>query len=64
MVNKMKLTKSRFKCWENKNDKDYEKQFDDELIITVYPNESSIEIADYILSIQDELQKMRLKNGK
>ena len=60
----MKLTKSRFKCWEKKNDKDYEKQFDDELIITVYANESSIEIADYILSIQDELQKMRLKNDK
>jgi hypothetical protein len=47
---KMKLTKDRFSTWEDINDKDYEKEFDDELIIKVYPNESSIDIADYILS--------------
>lgn len=53
----MKLTKSRFSTWEDKDAKDYEKKFDDELIITVYPNESSAEIADYILEIQEKAKK-------
>ena len=50
----MKLTKDRFSTWEDLNDKDYEIEFDDELIIKVYPKESSKDIADYILSLQDD----------
>ena len=61
---KMKLTKDRFSTWEDKNDKDYEKEFDDELIIKVYPNESSIEIADYILSLQDDLDRLLIKHDE
>ena len=54
----MKLTKDRFSSWEDKNDKDYEIEFDDELIIKVYSNESSSDIADYILSLQDDLDRL------
>ena len=61
---KMKLTKDRFSTWENINDKDYEQEFDDELIIKVYPNESSIEIADYILSLQDDLDRLLIKHDE
>ena len=50
----MKLTKDRFSTWEDINDKDYEIEFDDELIIRVEPNERSKDIADYILSLQEE----------
>ena len=57
----MKLTKDRFSTWENINDNDYEKEYDDELMIKVYPNESSIEIADYILWLQDELDRLLFK---
>ena len=39
----MKLTEDRFSTWEDINDKDYDIEFDDELIIKVYPNESSID---------------------
>lgn len=56
----MKLTKERFSTWENKDDKDYEKEFDDELIIKVYPNESSKDIADYILSLQEQVIELRM----
>jgi hypothetical protein len=58
----MKLNKSRFSTWEDKDAKDYEKKFDDELIITVYPNESSAEIADYILEIQKKAEMYDNKN--
>ena len=57
----MKLTKDRFSTWEDINNKDYEKEYDDELMIKVYPNESSIEIADYILWLQDELDRLLFK---
>ena len=50
----MKLTKDRFSTWEDKNDKDYEIEFDDELIIRIEPNERSKDIADYILSLQEK----------
>ena len=60
----MKLTKDRFSTWEDINDKDYEKEYDDELIIKVYPNESSIEIADYILSLQDDLDRLLIKHDE
>ena len=53
----MKLTKDRFSTWEDLNDKDYEIEFDDELIIKVYPKESSKDIADYILSLQEQVAK-------
>ena len=55
----MKLTKDRFSTWEDKDDKDYEIEFDDELIIKVYPNESSIDIADYILGLQEENMSLK-----
>ena len=57
----MKLTKDRFSTWEDINDKDYEKEYDDELIIKVYPNESSNDTADYILSLQDDLDRLLIK---
>ena len=50
----VKLTKDRFSTWEDKNDKDYEIEFDDELIIRIEPNERSKDIADYILSLQEK----------
>ena len=58
----MKLTKDRFSTWENINDKDYEQEFDDELIIKVYPKESSNDIADYILWLQDEIIRLKKEN--
>jgi hypothetical protein len=54
----MKLTKDRFSVWEDKDDKDYQKEYDDELIIKVYPKESSKDIADYILGMQDKIIKL------
>jgi hypothetical protein len=50
----MKLTKDRFSCWEQVGDEDYEKDFDDELIIKIYPSETSKQIADYILECQEK----------
>ena len=58
----MKLTKDRFSTWENINDKDYQKEYDDELIINVYPNERSMDIADYILGMQDENIRLKKEN--
>ena len=58
----MKLTKDRFSTWEDINDKDYEIEFDDELIIRVEPNERSKDIADYILSLQDDLEHITETN--
>ena len=49
----MKLTKDRFTNWED-IDEDYDILLDDELIIRVEPNERSKDIADYILSLQEE----------
>jgi len=60
----VKLTKDRFSVWENKNDNDYKKEYDDELIIKVYPNESSKDIADYILSLQDDLDRLLIKHDE
>ena len=60
----MKLTKDRFSTWEDLNDKDYEIEFDDELIIKVYPKESSKDIADYILSLQDDLDRLLIKHDE
>ena len=60
----MKLTKDRFSTWENINDKDYQKEYDDELIINVYPNERSMDIADYILSLQDDLDRLLIKHDE
>lgn len=57
----MKLTKDRFSTWEDIDDKDYEIEHDDELIIKVYPYESSKDIADYILSLQDDLDRLLIK---
>jgi len=50
----MKLTKDRFSCWENVEDEDYEQKFDDELIISIKPEERSRDIADYILECQEK----------
>lgn len=60
----MKLTKDRFSTWEDINNKDYEKEYDDELMIKVYPNESSIEIADYILWLQEQVDKLKAELAK
>ena len=58
----MKLTKDRFSTWEDIDDKDYDIEFDDELIIRVEPNERSVDIADYILSLQEQVAKYEDKN--
>ena len=60
----MKLTKDRFSTWEDKDDNDYQKEYDDELIIKVYPKESSKDIADYILSLQDDLDRLLIKHDE
>ena len=57
----MRLTRDRFSTWEDKDDDDYQKEYDDELIIKVYPYESSRDIADYILSLQDYLDRLLIK---
>ena len=54
----MKLTKDRFSTWEDKDYEGYQKEYDDELIVKVYPYESSKDIADSILSNQDKLEKL------
>lgn len=60
----MRLTKDRFSTWEDKDDEDYQKEYDDELIIKVYPYESSKDIADHILSLQDDLDRLLIKYDK
>ena len=50
----MKLTKDRFTNWEDIDDEDYEQKFDDELIISIKPEERSRDIADYILECQEK----------
>ena len=52
----MKLSKDRFSCWEQVGDEDYEKDFDDELIISIKPEERSRDIADYILGMQRKIK--------
>ena len=42
----MKLTKDRFSCWERVGDKDYDNILDDELIISIKPEERSRDMAD------------------
>jgi hypothetical protein len=59
----MRLTRDRFSTWEDKDD-DYQKEYDDELIIKVYPYESSKDIADYILSLQDDLDRLLIKHDE
>ena len=56
----MKLTKDRFTNWED-IDEDYDILLDDELIISIKPEERSRDIADYILSLQDELDRLLIK---
>ena len=51
----MKITKDRFQSWEG--DVDYEANFDDELIILLEPNETSLEMSEYILLIQEKADK-------
>ena len=54
----MKLTKDRFTNWED-IDEDYDILLDDELIISIKPEERSRDIADYILGMQDEIIQLR-----
>ncbi len=60
----MRLTRDRFSTWEDKDDDDYQKEYDDELIIKVYPYESSKDVADYILSLQDDLDRLLIKHDE
>lgn len=47
----MRITKDKFQSWEEDvEDEDYV----DELIITLKPNETSLQMAEYILLIQDK----------
>ena len=48
----MKITKDRIHSWEQVYERDYEKKFDDELIILLEPDETSREMGDYILECQ------------
>ena len=50
----MKITKDRIHSWEQVNERDYEKKFDDELIILLNPDETSREMGDYILECQEK----------
>jgi hypothetical protein len=56
----MKLTKDRFTNWED-IDEDYDILLDDELIISIKPEERSRDIADYILGMQDEIIQLRVR---
>ena len=56
----MKLTKDRFTNWED-IDEDYDILLDDELIISIKPEERSRDIADYILGMQDEIIQLRAR---
>ena len=56
----MKLTKDRFTNWED-IDEDYDILLDDELIISIKPEERSKDIADYILGMQDEIIQLQIR---
>jgi hypothetical protein len=56
----MKLTKDRFTNWED-IDEDYDILLDDELIISIKPEERSRDMADYILGMQDEIIQLRVR---
>ena len=56
----MKLTKDRFTNWED-IDEDYDILLDDELIISIKPEERSRDIADYILGMQDEIIQLQIR---
>jgi hypothetical protein len=56
----MKLTKDRFTNWED-IDEDYDILLDDELIISIKPEERSKDMADYILGMQDEIIQLRVR---
>jgi hypothetical protein len=56
----MKLTKDRFTNWED-IDEDYDIILDDELIISIKPEEKSRDIADYILGMQDEIIQLQIR---
>ena len=56
----MKLTKDRFTNWED-IDEDYDILLDDELIISIKPEERSRDIADYILGMQDEIIQLQVR---
>ena len=53
----MKITKDRISSWERVGDNDYEKKFDDELIISLEDGETSKEMGDYILECQEKALK-------
>ena len=58
----MKLTKDRFTNWED-IDEDYDILLDDELIISIKPEERSKDIADYILECQEKAELLdKIKN--
>ena len=56
----MKLTKDRFTNWED-IDEDYDILLDDELTISIKPEERSRDIADYILGMQDEIIQLQIR---
>ena len=56
-MDKIKLDKSRFSCWECIEDWDYEQKYDDELIISIKEGETNRDIADYIMSCQEKAEK-------
>ena len=51
----MKITKDRFQSWEG--GVYYEANFDDEFIIMLEPNETSFEMSEYILLLQEKADK-------
>ena len=53
----MKITKDRIHSWEQVHDKEYDKDLDDELIILLKENETSLEMAEYILECQEKAEK-------
>ena len=57
----MKLTKDRFTNWED-IDEDYDILLDDELIISIKPEERSKDMADYILECQEKAEKWYMDN--
>ena len=59
----MRITKNRLHSWEQVGDEEYNINFDDELIILLGKNESSKDMADYILSIQEKADKWDLVGG-
>ena len=53
----MRITKDRISSWERVEDDDYEKKFDDELIISLKEGETSREMGDYILECQEKARR-------